>query len=267
MTVTSTYDKQRVAAYFSRAAGTYTEHDRLQRHVADALLARLQPSVTDAKTVLDVGCGPAHHQRELQRFAERYVGIDLAPAMLREAQHWLAPHGSLVAADMEHLPLTAQCAEVLFSNLAMQWGNDLQQLLREWNRVLKPGAQIAASTVLAGSLQPLGDCFAAIDQRRHTNDWLDFNEFSAIIAALPWQANCEKLVLVQEFPTVEAMLRELKGVGANYTVRSTSGLLGRQRYARLKQALEAQRNHRGMLELHWVIGLVTGFKCVEETAV
>lgn len=267
MTSISTYDKQRVASYFSRAAGTYTEYDRLQRQVAQALLQRLQPSVAESTTVLDVGCGPAHHQRSLQRFAARYVGIDLSPAMLRRAGHQLAPRGSLIAADMEQLPLAEQCVDVLFSNLAMQWGNDLQQLLLEWNRVIKPGAQIAASTVLRGSLQPLGACFAAIDPRPHTNNWLDFDEFAAIVAAMPWQVRCEKLQLVQEFPTVEAMLRELKGVGANYTVRSTSGLLGRERYARLQHALEAYRNHRGMLELHWVLGLVTGFKCVEDKAI
>lgn len=266
MTAISVYDKQRVAHYFGRAAQTYTQHDRLQRQVADQLLARLAPSSKQASIALDVGCGPAHHQSALKRLANHYIGLDLAPGMLARAQVESSQASQLIAADMEQLPLADASVDVLFSNLAMQWGNDFQLLLKEWHRVLAPRAQIAASTVLAGSLQPLGDCFAAIDQRPHTNHWLEFEDFAASVAALPWQVECEKLHVVQEFPSVEAMLRELKGVGANYTVRASSGLVGRERFRRLQETLECHRNNNGMLELHWVIGLMNGKKSNEEIA-
>ncbi|WP_258240317.1 methyltransferase domain-containing protein [Pseudidiomarina homiensis] len=263
MKATSLYDKQRVARYFARAARTYTHYDRLQRGIADALLQRLSPLVAAESMLLDLGCGPAHHQEKLSQLGGHYLGMDITPAMLTEAQRH-NPSMNLVAADMEQLPLRRQSVGLLFSNLAMQWSNDLSALLAEWYRVLAPGAQIAASTVLAGSLQPLGDCFTAVDGQRHTNQWLDFSAFVTEVQRLPWQIDCEVVNVVQEFPTVETMLHELKGVGANYTARSATGLYGRERFLRLKQALEQHRNANGMLELHWRIGLLSGVKPIEE---
>lgn len=261
------YDKQRVAQYFGRAADSYVNNDRLQRGIAEHLIRRLRPLSGAKQCVLDVGCGPAHHHSALKQFADYYVGIDLAPAMLQKAKSEDAQHKSLIVADMENLPLAAASVDTLFSNLAMQWGNDLAALLAEWDRVLAPGGQIAASTVLAGSLQPLGDCFAALDGRPHTNQWPDFARFAAQVQTLPWQVQCEQHRIVQEFPSVEAMLRELKGVGANYTARANAGLLSRARYKKLQEALEEHRNSQGMLELNWVIGTIHGFKPIEESEI
>ncbi len=261
------YDKQRVAQYFGRAADSYTENDRLQRDIAQHLLQYLRPFRGEANRVLDVGCGPGHHHDALKQLGQHYIGIDLAPQMLAKAQSNSDPHQSLILADMENLPLAPASIGILFSNLAMQWGNDIAALLREWYRVLAPGAQVAASTVLAGSLQPLGDCFAALDGRPHTNQWLSFASFANYVRCLPWQVQCEQRHVVQEFPTVEAMLRELKGVGANYTVRDSSGLFSRARYKKLQEALEGYRNANGMLELHWQIGTFSGFKPIEESEI
>lgn len=260
----SQYNKQRVALHFGKAAGSYTRYDHLQRNVADSLLHRIQPLSSAQGTLLDVGCGPAHHSAALRALGGHYLGLDIAPAMLAEAQRQQGSSTRLIGADMEQLPLRNGCIDLLFSNLAMQWSNNLSALLAEWFRVLAPGGQIAASTVLAGSLQPLGDCFAAIDGRQHTNQWDDFAAFAMQVKRLPWQVDCQHVHIVQEFASLEAMLRELKGVGANYTARATSGLYGRERFQRLKQALEEHRNPAGMLELHWSIGIVTGAKPLEE---
>ncbi|WP_417688932.1 methyltransferase domain-containing protein [Pseudidiomarina sp.] len=259
------YDKRRVAQYFGRAADSYIDNDRLQRGIADHLLQHLRKITGGTQSVLDVGCGPAHHQSALEQLGQHYIGIDLAPQMLAKAQSNSDPHQSLIVADMEHLPLARSSIGILFSNLAMQWGNDIAALLCDWYRVLAPGGQVAASTVLAGSLQPLGDCFAALDGRPHTNQWLSFACFAKHVRSLPWQVHCQQHHVVQEFPTVEAMLRELKGVGANYTVRESSGLFSRARYRKLQEALEGYRNANGMLELHWEIGTFYGLKQVEES--
>lgn len=263
----SQYDKQRVALKFGKAAGSYTDYDHLQRNVAASLMQRIQPLHSAQATLLDVGCGPAHHSASLRALGGHYLGLDIAPAMLIEAQRQQGVAAHLIGADMEQLPLRDACVDLLFSNLAMQWSNNPKALLEEWFRVLAPGGQVSASTVLAGSLQPLGSCFAAIDGRQHTNQWHDFATFAAQVKRLPWQVHCEQIHIVQEFDTLETMLRELKGVGANYTARATSGLYGRERFLRLKEALEEHRNTNGKLELHWSIGILTGVKPLEEIGI
>lgn len=250
------YDKARVAQQFGRAAAHYTDHDRLQREVASVLYGHLQGQV---HTLIDIGCGPGHHFPQLQHLAKHYLGLDLAPQMLARAQQSY-PHAEFLLADMEALPLANHSVDCLYSNLAMQWANHPKQLLAEWWRVLAPGGQWVTSTVLAGSLAPLTECFAMVDEVAHHNHWpelRDYQNWSAEAApGLQWQQQ----TFTQYFTSLEEMLRELKGVGANYTVRPEQGCYSRQRLARVREALEKHRNSEGLLELTWQIGIAFGCK-------
>lgn len=250
------YDKQRVAQQFGRAAAHYTEHDRLQRDVAGVLYEHLLPQLG---TLLDIGCGPGHHFPQLQHLADRYIGVDLAPQMLAKAQQSF-PMGTFQWADMEALPFADASLQLLYSNLAMQWANDPPALLAEWWRVLAPGGRWVSSTVLAGSLQPLSDCFAAVDAVPHMNQWpslLAYQQWSRQVAPqLQWQQQ----EFIQTFSSLEQMLRELKGVGANYTVRPAQGCYTKQRLRKLSEAMEHYRNSQGLLELKWQIGIAYGVK-------
>ena len=247
----SHYDKTRVARYFARAAHSYTQHDGLQRQIAELLLAKLQPT---RGVLLDVGCGPAHHAPALRGTAGQYIGLDIAPTMLEVAQQ--SQPGDWLLADMERLPLTNESVACLYSNLAMQWANDNAVLLREWHRVLAANGQLLASTVLAGSMWPLNECFAEVDGAVRHNRWLTAEVLQQHLELLPWQASCVVLQVTQAYPSVTAMLRDLKGIGANYTARAQASYLGRQRLAQLEQVMEQYRNDTGMLPLRWQIGLV-----------
>ncbi|MGQ4275938.1 methyltransferase domain-containing protein [Pseudidiomarina sp. E22-M8] len=255
----SYYDKKRVAKQFGRAAQSYVVHDRLQRQVAAVLMDSL---IYRPGSLLDVGCGPAHHAEELHHYTEHYLGIDLAPAMLEQAQlqeiagHWLL-------ADMEQLPFASASITSIFSNLAMQWGNDLTGLLQEWSRVLKPGGQLLASTILPGSMWPLGQCFQAIDGEPHHNQWPSYEMIREALAELNSELTVTEQTFVLSYDNLLQMLRELKGIGANYTVRHASGLYPRERFARLEKTMENYRTSSGKLELHWNIGLISGFKTLE----
>lgn len=254
------YDKTRVARQFGRAAQSYTAHDRLQRQVAAVLMNRL---VGQSGALVDIGCGPAHHAAALQNYTEHYVGVDLATAMLEQAQRQTRA-GHWVLADMEQLPFATASVNTLFSNLAMQWGNDLPGLLREWLRVLKPGGQLLASTVLPGSMWPLGKCFEALDGEPHHNHWPSYRALREALTELNSGLTLTEQIFVLSYDTVLQMLRELKGIGANYTVRGSHGLrYRRERFEQLETIMESYRTSAGKLELHWNIGLISGFKSVE----
>lgn len=58
------------------------------------LLAGLEQAGLSNSALLEIGCGVGHlHQTLLERGAATAVGIDLAPRMLREAQHWATQRG------------------------------------------------------------------------------------------------------------------------------------------------------------------------------
>ncbi len=250
------YDKARVARQFSRAADSYVKHDYLQRRVAEVLIEQLKPS---PGPLLDLGCGPAHHAPKLARCAEQYVGVDIASAMLTKAQQNY-PAGAWLGADMELLPFANASFSTLYSNLAMQWGNNLSQLLREWVRVLRPGGQLLCSTVLAGSMWPLGECFAQLDGQPHHNRWHSANGIRHQLAQLPGKFEVAERHFCIDYQTLRDMLGDLKGIGANYTVRDSQAGFSKTRLQRLTAAMENYRTGSGKLELHWNIGLITGRK-------
>jgi SAM-dependent methyltransferase len=82
--------------------------------VVDALIQERNPG---ARTLLDVACGTGGHLRHL-RHSYEVVGIDVDPAMLREARRHL-PETPLIEADMRNFDLAARFDAVicLFSSI------------------------------------------------------------------------------------------------------------------------------------------------------
>jgi ubiquinone/menaquinone biosynthesis C-methylase UbiE len=102
-------------AYDALAAGyAETYHDELaripfDRRVVDAAFAGVPPG----GRVADVGCGPAQVALHLRAAGLCPVGLDLTPAMLREARRQ-APDLPLAVADVLRLPLrTGSCSGAL----------------------------------------------------------------------------------------------------------------------------------------------------------
>ena len=123
--------------------------------------------------------------------------------------------GAYVVGDIERLPLATGSIDIVFSNLAVQWCDDLPRALAELYRVLRPGGILALSTLAQGSLEELAHA-----PYRHR-----------------LQAEPHRL----HYPHLTNLLREIKGVGAGYLHNGrTPGLTSRSRL----QALEACWPHR-----------------------
>ncbi|VTN15151.1 Malonyl-CoA O-methyltransferase BioC [Raoultella terrigena] len=110
--------------------------------------------------VLDAGCGPGSMSRYWREAGSRVTALDISVDMLAEARRQQVAH-DYVEGDIESLPLPAACVDLAWSNLAVQWCDDLGAALAELYRVVRPGGRVSFTTLLAGSLpraQPgLGD--------------------------------------------------------------------------------------------------------------
>ncbi|MEZ4309446.1 MAG: class I SAM-dependent methyltransferase [Polyangiaceae bacterium] len=95
--------------------------------------------------VLDVGCGPGQGPMVLARSYPglRVVGIDLAPAMVREAESRARKAGvervSYQAADAMSLPFEDARFDAVYTIDSMKHWPDRVRGLREMHRVLRPG--------------------------------------------------------------------------------------------------------------------------------
>ena len=66
-------------------------------------------------------------------------------------------------ADAEQLPLRDASVDLVYSNVALQWCNDLEGVFREINRVLRPGGLLMFTTFGPDTLSELRVSWAAAD--------------------------------------------------------------------------------------------------------
>ncbi|MBI5233944.1 MAG: methyltransferase domain-containing protein, partial [Deltaproteobacteria bacterium] len=100
--------------------------------------------------ILDAGSGTGALARHLGAMypKARVVGMDIAEAMLNRAKEMRGCQGTrLVAGDIEYLPLRGSSMDIVASNLAYQWAEDVDRAFSETYRALKPGGYFVFSTL------------------------------------------------------------------------------------------------------------------------
>lgn len=249
-------DKGQMRRAFGRAASSYDAAAFLQREVGQRLLERLGLVKLAPNVVLDAGCGTGCGSRALaQRYPEaRVLGLDIAPAMLhvaRQVDPWwrrklpfLAGRiPSYIGGDLECLPLPDSSVQLLCSNLALQWSNDLSATFTELRRVLAPGGLLMFSTFGPDTLRELRQAFAGLDGHTHVNRFMDMHDIGDELA----YAGFATPVVDMEFITLTysdlmSLLRELKAIGAhNVTSGRGHGLMGKKAWRAMLENYEKLR--------------------------
>ena len=103
----------------------------------------------DGAVVLDFGCGPGHDLVAITERARpaRLIGMDVASTSLAEARARLALHGvaepELVLLDegSPHIPLDDASVDFFVSSGVLHHIPDVEAVLRELHRVLRPGGR------------------------------------------------------------------------------------------------------------------------------
>lgn len=225
-------NKRAVAAAFGRAAQIYTRHAQLQQQSADLLLAMLGPRKVE--NVLDAGCGPGTLSRYWRGQGSEVTALDLSEQMLAEAQRQQAAH-RYVLADIEALPFDGAQFDLAWSNLAVQWCDDLRQALDELYRVVRPGGAVAFTTLAAGSMPELDQAWQALDDHPHSNRFLPAQQLADAVHALGGRCGLE--YITQDFNDAHSAMRSLKGIGATHLhAGRKSAPLTRRRLQQLQQA-------------------------------
>jgi malonyl-CoA O-methyltransferase len=270
--VSGLFDHRQVGRAFSRAATHYDEAAALQREVGERLAESLgyyEDKALGARTpqvVLDVGCGTGHGSALLQaRWPKaRVVGLDLAPGMAHEAHRRLgvrrglfdfARRPSFVCADAAALPLREGSVDVLFSNLCLQWIDDLPGVFAGFRRVLKPDGLLLVSTFGAQTLVELREAFAQADQAPHVSPFIDIAGFGdALVAAGFRDPVLDRDVFREGHPDLASVMRGLRLLGAtNAASTRRRALTGRARFERAGAAYEAMRAPDGQLPATWEV--------------
>lgn len=128
-------------------AGWSVSYPRILRLIAD-MVAKV------SGVILDVACGPGTLGRRLAGRAREVYGIDVSWGMLRQGATLASREGINTAyfarALAEALPFPDCCFDAGLCGVALHLLADPLHGLREICRTLKPGAPLAATTIIAG---------------------------------------------------------------------------------------------------------------------
>ena len=261
------FDAKQVRRAFSRSAASYDAAAQLQHAVEARLLESLDylddPALQrePPQRVLDLGCGTGRASIAMQKRwpKAQIVSLDLALPMLRQARGtsarsmgWLsnpfARKPAQVCADARALPLAEASVDVLFSNLCVQWVEDLDALFAGFRRVLKPNGLLLVSTFGPETLWELRDAFAHADAAPHVSPFADIAGFGdALVRAGFRQPVLDREEETTHYPDLPALMRELRAIGATNALASRRHTLtGRSRFATAASAYETHRDAQGL---------------------
>lgn len=241
-------DKQQVCRAFDRAAASYDEAAVLQREIGRRMLDRLASIKAVPEKILDVGAGTGSLSLALKKhYAENgarvsVTAVDLSRQMLtlaRGRSGWFRPM-DVVCADAESLPFKANSFDMVFSNLCLQWVNDLPACLGRIFQVLKPGGVLLFSTFGPQTLHELRHSWRGVDSEVHVHDFVDMHHIGDIMLSLGFVdpvVHSECLTLT--YSRLKYLLRDLKAIGAgNASVSRRRSLSGKTRFARVEENYE-----------------------------
>lgn len=234
-------DKRQVRTSFGRAASGYDRAAALQRKVCDKMLSRLNYIKCTPNIILDAGSGTGYGTRKLMtRYATASVlAVDIASAMHFQARstisYWkqlsVMPYNPVayVIGDMENMPFNNSCVELIWSNLALQWCNDIKQTFAEAHRVLQPAGLFMFSTFGPNTLKELRQAFRHIDNYSHVNRFIDTRDISDILIQNGFAAPVMDVEYITvAYDDVITVMRDLKAIGAhNVTKGRRRGLTGK----------------------------------------
>jgi malonyl-CoA O-methyltransferase len=238
-------DKLRARTSFGRAANTYDASAILQKQVREEMLSRLDLVKLDPHTILDAGCGTGLASHALQQRFEKsqVVSLDFALPMLQKTRSsnpnnrligkvknfFSGMKENLLCADIESLPLANASVCLVWSNLAIQWCNDLDSALQEFQRVLQPEGLLMFSTFGPDTLKELRIATSGQAGVTSVSRFIDMHDIGDALVRAGFSApvlDVERFTLT--YDDVKSIMRDLKSIGAhNATDGRARGLLGR----------------------------------------
>ncbi len=166
------FDTYHIRRAFSRAAHSYDTNAVLQHEVEQRLLESLD-YLGDRmpRVILDVGAGTGRASIAMKKRwpKAQVIALDQAMPMLQEARkrsHWWNPL-ALIYGDARTLPVADASVDVIFSNLCLQWIEDLPTVFAGFRQALRPGGLLLCSLFGPDTLIELRQAFAQADAVPH----------------------------------------------------------------------------------------------------
>lgn len=241
-------DTRIVRRAFDAASGTFDAAAAVHAEIRRRLMERLDVVRLEPEVVIDLGAGTGHASRALRdRYSSaRVIAVDLSPRMLRRAgrQRRLFRGFERLAADAHQLPLQNGAADLIFSNLMLQWCSDPDRVFAEMRRVLRANGLVTFTTLGPDSLRELRAVWARADAHTHVHRFIDMHDLGdALLRAGFAEPVMDTERLTITYPNFDSLLQELRDSGSNSAAHGRRRtLVGRSTMAHVREAYESMRS-------------------------
>lgn len=238
-----TKDKGRVRHNFDMASNTYENFSSVQYQSAEKLCKKLLyyfPNLSP-NTVLDLGAGTGFMTQLLYKGFpnSNYTVNDISPAMLKKAKKKLHNDVKFICGDMEILNFAFY--DLVVSNLALQWINNLNEMLK---KICKNSRYFAFTCLLKGSFQRLSDIFQDLSLIPPTYQYPSQKEVESFITSISikkFAFDIEEITI--EMPSALDLFKYFRYIGANTPNYHHS----------ISKLLKVVRNHNYSIKINYKI--------------
>lgn len=249
--------KHHIAAAFNRAAFGYDKHASLQREATNLLIPTILPKLYPHATLLDLGCGTGYLGHLLRNHTIPYqlFQLDIAANMCQIAHLPSDANHHTIQGDIEYLPIRTGSMSIIASSMTFQWLTQLPSAFSQIRTLLKPDGIFTCILVGDGSLHELITTFSAHEMHAPINPFPTQQQLEqALRQAGMEQALIYRKKLITSHPTLVALLRYFKELGADYAFKKHPRNIPLRR-GHLQQMDAYYRNHYGeknnLLETTW----------------
>lgn len=248
-----------INAQFSSACDSYDDAARLQRVTGSQLFSLNRHQLFG--DILDLGCGTGSNTKLLCEANNTVTACDISAAMLNKTRVSTQGQCRYVQADATALPFDHNSFDAIYSNLMVQWLDDLPATLIQLHQMLKADGMLCIATLTQGTLQELSDAWAGVDSDVHVNQFLPVDLLKQQIEQSGFSCKLERQTVVLDYPQVTDLARELKHLGANHVKnRRNKGLMGRGKWQQLARQYDFKRSDNGMLPASYQVAYITATK-------
>lgn len=250
--------RSRLRRSFDRAASGYDAVASVPREIAARMIERLALVRIPIRMIVDAGSGTGYAANLLrQKYRNATVlELDLSEQMLRQSQRHLPRKwgwferrlsGSAVCGDIKEMPLASDSVDLVWSNLALHWVDELPAAMAQIRRILRNGGLLTFSMFGPDTLRELRQIGTGGELR--VNAQIDMHDIGDMLVHAGFGEpvmDMEYLTLTYE--NLPALIQDLRAHGSVARAsRRSSGLGGAGDYVRLRERYERLRRADGRL--------------------
>ena len=260
-------DKKRAQASFNKASALYEDSAVLQQHVLEEMFLRLKLLKNNPDNILDLGCGPGNAGPDLKDTYKPHdlIYLDFAYDMLKKAEeknrdHFLKTFSKktaqqFICADMEAIPLVENSIDMVWSNLSLQWCNDLDRVFVQIEKILTSNGLFIFSTFGPSTLHELRASLASFSQHSHVNQFIDMHDIGdALIRCGFSDPVLDVDVYTLTYSTFKDIMYDLKHIGARNALQGRAkGMTGKGFLYQLEKFYEVYRTNKKLPATYEVV--------------